>query len=144
MSKYKHKIIDGHTKIFWNRKFKEIKEWQEQQLERGEALINPIRTKQDLIDTWATLKEEGSTDITKDLKYNTKYETKYREARAFRESLQEAGEYASLKEMKKMSHQERIDKYGDAIRTYYQNLKGYGLSSKEARQIISQDWFGSP
>ena len=86
MSKYKHKIIDGHTKIFWNRKFKEVKEWQEQQLERGETLINPIRTKQDLIDTWVTLKEEDSTDITKDLKYNIKYETKYSEARAFRKS----------------------------------------------------------
>ena len=72
------------------------------------------------------------------------YNTKIKVAYGFRESLRDMGIQADVKTLRKMTHQEIIDKYEDQIKKAYRELKASGLNPTLAGQIISENWFRSP
>ena len=49
-----------------------------------------------------------------------------------------------LRDYQNMTTTEFAKKYKDVIKEYYHNLRDEGMKSKDAKELISNEWFGSP
>ena len=133
------KIKNNHSKAFWTKKYKEIK-----QFARDNGVPFPFKNKNEFISDWEALRADGVKDVTKEIKYSMKYQTSYKTALAEKQALEKLDIRApKFAELKKMSTKDFAKKYETELANEYRSLKAEGATGKEAAEYISSYWFGS-
>lgn len=125
-----------HSIDFFKEKYLEIIDFT---MEKG--IENPYHSLDQFIQDYEYLRESGSKNVMKDIKYYTQYEVSYNTARAMLQKTREFGGPEKFKELKGMTTQEFAAKYIDKLRA----------AQKEAKTIygdayagyIGVMWFGS-
>ena len=125
-----------HSKEYFKEKYREVIEYT---MDKG--IENPYHSLDQFISDYEELREAGSKNVMKDIKYYTQYEVSYNTARAMLHQARELGGNEKLKELKGMSTREFANKYIDELRA----------AQKEARSMygdayssyIGVMWFGS-
>lgn len=127
----------NHSKEFWNNAYKEYK--------REVRRIGGFVLKKDAFKSaYNALRDEGSTNIKKDLIYASKYGTKYKTALAEFRSLKNIGiKGIKLEDFKIMTTQDFADTYRAQLADAYRDLRTKGITGKDAQLLISAQWFGS-
>lgn len=149
-TKRRERVTGGHTTSFWNKKWKEYNKFIDQQMKDGKVVVHTYNTKKRYIDAYITAKKEaemgeGPNNITQRLEWESLWNTKIKVAYGFKEQLTDLGiQDVSVKELRRMRHQDILDKYETQIKQVYENLKSQGMKSSEAGKIISANWFRSP
>ena len=125
-----------HTKEYFKEKYREVIEYT---MDKG--IENPYHSLDQFIQDYEYLRESGSKNVMKDIKYYTQYEVSYDTARAMLRQAREYGGNEKFKELKGMTTREFADKYINELRA----------AQKEARSMygdaysayIGVMWFGS-
>ena len=149
-TKRRERVTGGHTTSFWNKKWKEYNKFIDQQMKEGKVVVWTYNSKKRYIDAYITAKKEaemgeGPKDITKRLEWESLWNTKIKVAYGFKKQLTDLGiEDVSIRELRRMKHQEILDKYEDQIKAVYYSLKDQGMDATAAGKIISKNWFRSP
>lgn len=125
-----------HSIDFFKEKYLEIIDFT---MEKG--IENPYHSLDQFVQDYEYLRESGSKNVMKDIKYYTQYEVSYNTARAMLQKTREFGGPEKFKELKGMTTQEFAAKYIDELRA----------AQKEAKTIygdayagyIGVMWFGS-
>jgi hypothetical protein len=125
-----------HSKEFWNEKYRNYKS-------RVRAIGGTALTKDNFKSAYDALAGEGNKQIMRDLVYGSKYSTKYATAVAEHRMLKSAGIEVKLKELKMMETSDFADRYQSELLAAYRDMKSKGITGKDAKLLISQQWFGS-
>ena len=125
-----------HTKEYFKEKYREVIEYT---MDKG--IENPYHSLDQFIQDYEYLRESGSKNVMKDIKYYTQYEVSYDTARAMLRQAREYGGTERFKELKEMTTQEFAAKYIDQLRAAQKEAKSmYG----DAYSVyIGVMWFGS-
>ena len=108
-------------------------------MERG--IENPYHSLDQFIQDYEYLRESGSKNVMKDIKYYTEYEVSYATARAMLAKAREFGGPEKLKELKGMKTQEFAAKYIDKLRAAQKEAKS--IYGDAYAGYIGVMWFGS-
>lgn len=126
-----------HSKEYYERKFAEIKDYADLK-----GLENPYGSSlTKFISDYEAVKDEGSKNVMKDLKYYLQYETSYNTARAMLQKVREFGGPEKLRELKGMNTRAFAEKYLEQLKADQEEAKamfGDGYS-----EMIGIWWFGS-
>lgn len=130
MKKYKH------SEKFYDKAFDTYK--------KGVQKIGGVAmTKNAFKSAYDAFKQQGATQPVKELIYGSRYGTKYKTALAEYKMVKSLGIKATLKQLKELTTQDFAVNYAGELATAYADLTKKGKTGKEAKQIISQQWFGS-
>ena len=148
-TKRRERVTGGHTTSFWNKKWKEYNKFIESEMKKGKVIVHTYNTKKRYIDAYITAKKEaemgeGPSNITQRLEWESLWNTKIKVAYGFKQQLSELGIDVSVKELRRMTHKERLDRYGEQIKAKYKELTAAGMKTTDAGAIISANWFRSP
>lgn len=125
-----------HTKEYFKEKYREVIEYT---MDKG--IENPYHSLDQFIQDYEYLRESGSKNVMKDIKYYTQYEVSYDTARAMLRQAREYGGSEKLKELKGMTTREFADKYIDELRAAQKEAKA--MYGNGASYYIGVMWFGS-
>lgn len=128
-----------HSDSFWLKRYNDVKAFTQKK-----GITFPFKSVREFISDYRAIKADGVKNVMKEIKYSLQYQTSYKTALAEKRALKEANVQApSFKELKTISTQEFAEKYKDELITNYHSLKAQGMSSVNAREFISNYWFGS-
>lgn len=125
-----------HSIDFFKEKYLEIIDYT---MEKG--IENPYHSLDQFIQDYEYLREEGSKNVMKDIKYYTQYEVSYNTARAMLKKTKEFGGPEKFKELKRMTTQEFAAKYIDELRAAQKEAKS--IYGDAYAGYIGVMWFGS-
>jgi hypothetical protein len=125
-----------HTKEFYKEKYLEIIDYT---MEKG--IENPYHSLDQFVEDYEYLRESGSKNVMKDIKYYTQYEVSYNTARAMLQKTREFGGPEKFKELKGMTTQEFAAKYIDELRAAQKEAKS--MFGDAYAGYIGVMWFGS-
>ena len=125
-----------HSIDFFKEKYLEIIDYT---MEKG--IENPYHSLDQFIQDYEYLREEGSKNVMKDIKYYTQYEVSYNTARAMLQKTREFGGPEKFKELKGMTTQEFAAKYIDELRAAQKEAKS--IYGDAYAGYIGVMWFGS-
>lgn len=130
----------NHSKIFYKEKFSKYKNIVEYY-----GGSSKFRNLNEFISSYNSLKNEDEKRIVEQLAYNTVYSTDYKTALAQYKLLKKLDPNATvkLKELKIMNSEKFAIKYNNELKDAYRSYMKEGNSSKEAKALVSQYWFGS-
>jgi hypothetical protein len=124
-----------HSKQFWSTRYNKYKD------EMNRQGLTPVK-KGAFISTYEALAPTSKNPM-KDIIYSAKYGTAYKNALAEKKALEGVGIKVKLEELKKMTTYDFADKYSKDLGRAYRAARAAGKSAKEAKLLISQQWFGS-
>lgn len=125
-----------HTKEYFKEKYREVIEYT---MDKG--IENPYHSLDQFIQDYEYLRESGSKNVMKDIKYYAQYEVSYDTARAMLRQAREYGGSEKLKELKGMTTREFAEKYIDELRAAQKEAKA--MYGNGASYYIGVMWFGS-
>lgn len=125
-----------HTREFYKEKYLEIIDYT---MEKG--IENPYHSLDQFVQDYEYLRESGSKNVMKDIKYYTQYEVSYNTARAMLQKTREFGGPEKFKELKGMTTQEFAAKYIDELRAAQKEAKS--MFGDAYAGYIGVMWFGS-
>lgn len=125
-----------HTREFYKEKYLEIIDYT---MEKG--IENPYHSLDQFVQDYEYLRESGSKNVMKDIKYYTQYEVSYNTARAMLQKTREFGGPEKFKELKGMTTQEFAAKYIDELRAAQKEAKS--IYGDAYAGYIGVMWFGS-
>lgn len=125
-----------HTKEYFKEKYREVIEYT---MDKG--IENPYHSLDQFIQDYEYLRESGSKNVMKDIKYYTQYEVSYDTARAMLHQAREYGGNEKLKELKGMTTREFAEKYINELRAAQKEAKSMYGDAYSA--YIGVMWFGS-
>ena len=130
----------NHSKIFYKEKFSKYKNIVEYY--GGSSLFRNLN---EFISNYNSLKDKNEKRIVEQLAYQTIYSTDYKTALAQYKLLKKVDPNAAvrLKELKIMDSAAFAIKYNNELKDAYRSYMKEGNSSKEAKALVSQYWFGS-
>lgn len=130
----------NHSKIFYKEKFSKYKNIVEYY--GGSSLFRNLN---EFISSYNSLKAKDEKRIVEQLAYQTIYSTDYKTALAQYKLLKQLDPNATvrLKELKTMNTEAFAIKYNNELKDAYRSYMKQGNSSKEAKALVSQYWFGS-
>ena len=139
-SKEKSNIKYKHSIIFYKEKFSKYKNMVEYY--GGSSLFRNLN---EFISSYNEMREDNEKRIVEQLAYQTIYSTDYKTALAEYKMLKKMDPNATvrLKELKTMDTEAFATKYQNEIMHAYRSYMKQGNSSKEAKALVSQYWFGS-
>lgn len=135
-----------HSAEFWKNKFKEYKA--EVRAIGGTALKKNAFVsayKAFMVDN-ENLKAKGEKPISpmRELVYGSKYGTRLATARAEYRSLKAAGiKGVKMEDLKLMETTDFANIYAAQLMQAYKDFRASGATGKQAKLLISQQWFGS-
>lgn len=125
-----------HSFDFFKEKYLEIINYT---MEKG--IENPYHSLGQFVQDYEYLRESGSKNVMKDIKYYTQYEVSYNTARAMLQKTREFGGPEKFKELKGMTTQEFAAKYIDELRAAQKEAKS--IYGDAYAGYIGVMWFGS-
>lgn len=125
-----------HSIDFFKEKYLEIINYT---MENG--IENPYHSLDQFVQDYEYLRESGSKNVMKDIKYYTQYEVSYNTARAMLQKTREFGGPEKFKELKGMTTQEFAAKYIDELRAAQKEAKS--MYGDAYAGYIGVMWFGS-
>ena len=125
-----------HSIDFFKEKYLEIIDYT---MEKG--IENPYHSLDQFVQDYEYLRESGSKNVMKDIKYYTQYEVSYNTARAMLQKTREFGGPEKFKELKGMTTQEFAAKYIDELRAAQKEAKS--MYGDAYAGYIGVMWFGS-
>ena len=125
-----------HSIDFFKEKYLEIIDYT---MEKG--IENPYHSLDQFVQDYEYLRESGSKNVMKDIKYYTQYEVSYNTARAMLQKTKEFGGPEKFKELKGMTTQEFAAKYIDELRAAQKEAKS--IYGDAYAGYIGVMWFGS-
>lgn len=125
-----------HSIEFFKEKYLEIIDFT---MEKG--IENPYHSLDQFVQDYEYLRESGSKNVMKDIKYYTQYEVSYNTARAMLQKTKEFGGPEKFKELKGMTTQEFAAKYIDELRAAQKEAKS--IYGDAYAGYIGVMWFGS-
>lgn len=126
-----------HSRDFYIRKYDEIKDYM---AEKG--IEDPYSgSLNKFISDYETVKDEGSKNVMKDLRYFAQYETSYQTARAMLHKVREFGGGEKLKDLKSMSTRDFAEKYLSELKAAQKEAES--MFGKDYSAMIGIWWFGS-
>lgn len=125
-----------HSIDFFKEKYLEIIDYT---MEKG--IENPYHSLDQFVQDYEYLRESGSKNVMKDIKYYTQYEVSYNTARAMLQKTREFGGPEKFKELKGMTTQEFAAKYIDELRAAQKEAKS--IYGDAYAGYIGVMWFGS-
>ena len=125
-----------HTLEYYEKKYAEIKEYS---IETGVA--NPYGNLTQFISDYQSVKNDGSKNVMKDIKYYMQHETSYKTARAMLAKVREFGGSEKLKDLKDMNTRVFAEKYLDQIKLDQEKAKS--MYGDDYSEYIGIWWFGS-
>ena len=126
-----------HSQEFYERKFTEVKEYIEKK-----GLDNPYgNSLTKFISDYESIRDEGSKNVMKDIKYYIQYETSYQTARGMLQKVREFGGSERFKELKGMTTREFAEKYIDQLKA--DQAQARSMFGSSYSQMIGIWWFGS-
>lgn len=134
-----------HSIDFFEAKYNEFVNYS---MEKG--IENPYHSLNQFISDYEELREDGSKNVMKDIKYFAQHEVSYNTARAMLQKVKEYGGPEKFKELKDMKTQEFAEKYLDKLKaaqkeayTMYGNSINPKTGKYERIEYIGVMWFGS-
>lgn len=129
-----------HSDEFFDKKWDEFVQYC-----KDKSIINPFPNKDNYINTYELMQEEGIKQIDRNIKYFAQYKTDYKTALREYQILKELDPDSALKfkNIKSMSTNEFAKMYDTQIDAMYHNLRGNGMNAEDAQSYISTYWFGS-
>lgn len=130
-----------HSNAYYKQKFKELKEYAQEN-----NLDFYWRNAAEFQDDYDKVKNAGSKNVMKDMKYGLKYETDYKTALGEYNALREQGLLdgsVKFKDLKTMSTRDFYERYKDVIEEYRSTLKDLGFNSYSANKLVALMYFGS-
>lgn len=125
-----------HTKEYFKEKYREIIEYT---MDKG--IANPYHSLDQFISDYEELRQAGSKNVMKDIKYYSQYEVSYDTARAMLHQAREFGGNEKLKELKGMTTREFAERYINELKAAQKEAKSmYGDAYST---YIGVMWFGS-
>ncbi len=124
-----------HSKKFWTTRYNKYK------AEMKRQGLTPVK-KGAFISTYEALAPTSNNPM-KDIIYSAKYGTAYKNALAEKRALENIGIKVKLESLKKMTTYEFADTYSKDIGRAYRAARAAGASARDAKLLISQQWFGS-
>lgn len=125
-----------HTREYFKEKYREIVEYT---MDKG--IANPYHSLDQFISDYEELREAGSKNVMKDIKYYSQYEVSYDTARAMLHQAREFGGNEKLKELKGMTTREFAERYINELKAAQKEAKSmYGDAYST---YIGVMWFGS-
>ena len=130
----------NHSKTFYIEKYSQYKNMVEYY-----GGSSQFRNLNEFISSYNSLKDKNEKRIVEQLAYQSVYNTPYKTALAQYKLLKKLDPNATvrLKELKIMNTEAFAAKYTNELKDAYKSYKNQGNSSKEAKALISQYWFGS-
>lgn len=125
-----------HTREYYKEKYLEIIDYT---MEKG--IENPYHSLDQFVQDYEYLREAGSKNVMKEIKYYTQYEVSYNTARAMLQKTREFGGPEKFKELKGMTTQEFAEKYIDELRAAQKEAKA--MYGDAYAGYIGVMWFGS-
>lgn len=125
-----------HSIDFFKEKYLEIIDYT---MEKG--IENPYHSLDQFVQDYEYLRESGSKNVMKDIKYYTQYEVSYNTARAMLQKTREFGGPEKFKDLKGMTTQEFAAKYIDELRAAQKEAKS--IYGDAYAGYIGVMWFGS-
>ncbi len=125
-----------HTREYYKEKYLEIIDYT---MEKG--IENPYHSLDQFVQDYEYLREAGSKNVMKEIKYYTQYEVSYNTARAMLQKTREFGGPEKFKELKGMTTQEFAAKYIDELRAAQKEAKS--MYGDAYAGYIGVMWFGS-
>lgn len=125
----------NHSKSFYDTRYKTYKT-------RVKALGGTVLKKNEFISAYNAISGDSKNPM-KDLVYGSKYGTRYSTAVAEHKALKGAGIKVKLEDLKTMTTQDFAAAYSSELSRAYRDLKAKGTTGKDAKILISQQWFGS-
>lgn len=125
-----------HSINFFKEKYLEIIDYT---MENG--IENPYHSLDQFVQDYEYLRESGSKNVMKDIKYYTQYEVSYNTARAMLQKTREFGGPEKFKELKGMTTKEFAAKYIDELRAAQKEAKS--IYGDAYAGYIGVMWFGS-
>lgn len=125
-----------HSIDFFKEKYLEIINYT---MENG--IENPYHSLGQFVQDYEYLRESGSKNVMKEIKYYTQYEVSYNTARAMLQKTREFGGPEKFKELKGMTTQEFAAKYIDELRAAQKEAKS--IYGDAYAGYIGVMWFGS-
>lgn len=125
-----------HTKEYFKEKYREVIEYT---MDKG--IENPYHSLDQFIQDYEYLRESGSKNVMKDIKYYTQYEVSYNTARAMLQQARDFGGDEKFKTLKGMTTREFAARYIDELKDAQKEARAmYG----DAYSVyIGVMWFGS-
>lgn len=130
-----------HTEKWWKAKYIQTIRAAER-----EGFRNPFRNEDQFKATWEYYYDQGVKDIYRKLKYDMKYQTGYKTALAFYKHLKDITDDKpgiTFEQVKSYSTQDLAEIFKDDLIAAYEDQRQAGKSGKEAKEFISQLWYGS-
>ena len=130
----------NHSKKFYIEKYSQYKNMAEYY-----GGSNQFRNLNEFISSYNSLKAKDEKRIVEKLAYQSVYSTDYKTALAQYKLLKKMDPNATvrLKELKIMDSAAFAIKYNNELKDAYRSYMKQGNSSKEAKALVSQYWFGS-
>lgn len=125
-----------HSMDFFKEKYQEIKEFA---IDKG--VDNPYRDLDSFIDEYEMVRQSGTKNVMKEIKYYTQYETSYKTARAMLAKAREFGGEEKLKDLKNMSTRVFAEKYLTELKAEQEEAKLY--YGDDYMKYIGITWFNS-
>lgn len=133
-----------HSMEYYQKKYDEIKQYT---IDKG--IVNPYDNLTQFISDYEALKDEGSKNVMREMKYYTQYETSYRTARGMLAKVKEFGGEEKFKDLKNMSTRAFADKYLDELKAFQKETNKRfredpsSLDGKTPEEWVGIWWFGS-
>lgn len=126
----------NHSRSYYNKRYNKYKN-------EVSKIGGHVLTQNEFEAGYDALKGESS-NILKDLIYGSKYGTSYNTALAEYRALKDAGiKGVKLESLKLGTTQDFAATYSAELSAAYSELRKQGKTGKDAKAIISQQWFGS-
>lgn len=125
-----------HSKEYFKEKYREFVEYS---METGTD--NPYHNLDQFINDYEELRESGSKNVMKDIKYFAKHEVSYQTARAMLQQVREFGGKEKFNELKDTPTRVFADKYLDELKAAQKEAQA--MFGDEAAHYIGVMWFGS-
>lgn len=126
-----------HSRDFYVKRYAEMKDYM---AEKG--IEDPYSGSLNrFISDYETMKDEGSKNVMKDLRYFAQYETSYQTARAMLHKVREFGGGEKLKDLKSMSTRDFAERYLDELKAAQKEAES--MFGRDYKAMIGIWWFGS-
>lgn len=125
-----------HSIEFFKEKYQEIKQFA---IDKG--VENPYRDLDSFINEYELVRQSGTKNVMKEIKYYTQYETSYKTARTMLAKARDFGGEEKFKELKKMSTHDFAEKYLTQIKAAQEEAKQF--YGDDYARYIGIMWFGS-
>lgn len=128
----------AHTKEFYIKKYEEIKEYL---AEKG--VPNPYNNLTSFISDYESIKEDGSKNVMREIKYYAQYETSYKTARGMLAKVREFGGTERLGDLKSMSTRDFAEKYlGELKKAQAEAAASYSKDNSSLGGFTPKEWIG--